>query len=246
MLPLSESVPVDIWSQLFPGSIHLWQLQVTTVAEQLTRWQQWLSVDELERASRFRRDPDCHMFILSRGGLRYLLGQYLNCAPATITFSYGDYGKPCLIQDGEPLHFNLAHSEGWVVYGFCCDCPIGVDVEQVKPCAYLEGLIQRCLTPAEQATLPVDEGDRTRAFIHYWTLKEAHLKAIGQGLSYAIHKVEVLWGHPPCLSLPAKLPNQNPLPWHLRTWYPADSLVAAVCGVFQTGEIELYRFPQVA
>jgi len=245
MLSLAESIPVNIWSQLSPGSIHLWQLQWMTVVEQLPHWQQWLSRDEMERANRFRQDLDRHRFILSRGGLRYLLGQYLNCKPAAVAFDYGDHGKPCLIQMGEPLQFNLAHSEGWVIYGFSRDRPIGVDVEQVQPRAYLEGLIQRCLTPAEQANLPADEADRPRVFIHYWTLKEAHLKAIGQGLSYAMNKVEVLWGQPPSLGLPAKLPNQEPLPWHMRTWHPAENMVSAVCGVFQAGAIDLYPFPQV-
>ena len=70
MLSLSEPVPVDVWSQLSPGSIQLWQLQATTVNQHLDEWQQWLSGDEAERASRFRRDCDRQMFVLSRGGLR--------------------------------------------------------------------------------------------------------------------------------------------------------------------------------
>jgi 4'-phosphopantetheinyl transferase len=250
MLPLSESVPIDVWSQLSPGTVHLWQMQIATVKGELIQWQGWLSADETARADRFRRDLDRRQFILSRGGLRYLLGRYLNRDPATLTFDYGEYGKPCLPLTPEmtpttlaPLYFNLAHSEGWVVYGFSRDRPIGVDVEQIQPRAYLEGLIQRCLTPAEQSTLPTDAGDRLRVFMQYWTLKEAHLKAIGQGLSYGMNQVEILWGQPPCLGRPAKLPNQDPLPWHMRTWYPDERMVAAVCGVFQAGAIELYSLP---
>lgn len=245
MLPLSESVPIDVWSQLSLGSVQLWQMRAETVDGELAQWQGWLSVEETERASRFRRDRDRRRFILGRGGLRYLLGQYLNCDPAAVAFDYGEYGKPSLAQGSELLHFNLAHSQNWVVYGFSRDRPIGVDVEQIQPRTSLEGLIQRCLTPAEQATLPTDVGDRLRVFMHYWTLKEAHLKAIGQGLSYSMNQVEILWGHPPCLGLPAKLPNQDPLPWHMRIWYPADSIVAAVCGVFSAGAIELYPFPAI-
>jgi 4'-phosphopantetheinyl transferase len=248
MLPLSESVPIDVWSQLSPGSVHLWQMQVATVQSELGPWQGWLSDDETAKAERFRRDPDRRRFILSRGGLRYLLGRYLNCDPATLTFEYGEYGKPGLpliTATTAPLHFNLAHSAGWVVYGFSRDRPIGVDVEQIQPRISLEGLIQRCLTPTEQATLPTDAGDRLRVFMHYWTLKEAHLKAIGQGLSYSMNQVEILWGQPPCLGLPAKLPHHDPLPWHIRTWYPAASMVAAVCGVFRAGAIDLYSFPLI-
>ncbi|MDA0866138.1 MAG: hypothetical protein O2890_06925, partial [Cyanobacteria bacterium] len=132
MLPLSESVPLGVWSQLSPGSIHLWQMQGAAIHGGLAQCQGWLSADEAARAARFRREQDRHLFILSRGGLRYLLGRYLNCEPATIALDYGEYGKPRLAL-AKTLHFNLAHSNGWVVYGFSCDRPIGVDVEPVQP-----------------------------------------------------------------------------------------------------------------
>ncbi len=243
MLPLTESVPIDVWSQLSPGSVHLWQMQGTAVTDNLARWHSWLSADETVRAERFHRDQDRRLFILSRGGLRYLVGRYLNRDPAALVFDYGEYGKPGLALASETLHFNLAHSNGWVVYGFSRDRPIGVDIEQVQPRTRLEGLIQRCLTPTEQVNLPTDADDRLRVFIHYWTLKEAHLKAIGLGLSYSMNQIEILWGSPPCLGIPVRLPKQNPLPWHLRTWHPEAHMVAAVCGVFRAGAIDLYAFP---
>ena len=212
---------------LTAAAMHLWQLPWRQVQAQQTAWYAWLSTDERDRAQRFLRPVDRDRFILSRGGLRYLLGQYLHCPPQTITLAYGTYGKPCLHASAPPLHFNLAHSDDWVIYGFS-RCPwLGVDVEQLTRRRHLEGLIQRCLTPAEQATLPPTPTARLQTFLHYWTIKEAHLKAIGQGLSYPMRAVQVSL-HPLQLEQPAQV-DHPPSAWALHLWSPGPGAIAAAC-----------------
>jgi len=207
------------------------------------KWSAWLSVDERDRAQRFARATDRDRFRLSRGGLRYLLAQYLNCAPKALAFTYSHYGKPSLLHPATPLQFNLAHSGAWVVYGVSQCRWLGVDVEQLSERPYLEALIQRCLSPSEQVTLPKTLVARQRAFFDYWTVKEAHLKAIGLGLSYPMSKLEVGWSPRPHLICPAHVPTGSATGWTIAQWQPDDRAIAAVCLGHANGVVARRPFP---
>jgi 4'-phosphopantetheinyl transferase len=212
-----------------PAETHIWQLCLPTVADRLTTWQSWLSADEHDRAQRFLRPTDRDRFILSRGGLRYLLARYLHCGPHSLAFTYSPHGKPQLMKPAAEVYFNLAHSGDWVIYGVSRCQWIGVDVEQMAPRPYLESLIRRCLTPDEQATLPNTAEGRLVSFFQYWTVKEACLKAIGLGLSYPIQAVQVSLGANPDLDLPATVEGQTIRHWSTQLWHPGDGAIAAVC-----------------
>ena len=75
---------------------HIWQLRIPWFRAECDRWFEWLSEDERERAHRFFKPVDRERFILSRGGLRYLLACYLNGEPESLRFAYSAYGKPSL------------------------------------------------------------------------------------------------------------------------------------------------------
>ncbi len=263
----------DPWPTLGPGTVHLWQFQCSQAQDQIENWWPWLDGDEQRRAQRFYRDRDRHTFILSRGGLRWLLGQYLQQAPQHITFGYGEYGKPELLpalpsevnfpthqgrdsqgrdsqgSDSQApgfsppggLQFNLAHSGDWVVYGITWAAAIGVDVEVITPRSHLEGLIERCLTPREQTHLAADPALRLGQFFDYWTVKEAHLKATGDGLRYAMTQVEVDWQSPPRLLQAA----DSQRVWRIDTWSPAPGVAAAVCVAGAVDGIALGVLPTV-
>jgi 4'-phosphopantetheinyl transferase len=69
---------------------------------------------------------------------------------------------------------------------------VGVDVECVRPLPDLDGVAARFFSPGEQArlgALPPDE--RLGTFFALWTLKEAYLKARGDGLSRPPESVEI-------------------------------------------------------
>jgi 4'-phosphopantetheinyl transferase len=223
--------PIPLSKLEFPSAseTHLWQLHLPTVTDRLTDWQSSLSTDESDRAQRFLSSTDRDRFILSRGGLRYLLAHYLNCSPHSLRFTYGPHGKPSLMKPAGDLHFNVAHSGDWVIYGVSRCQWIGVDVEQISRRAYLEALIRRCLTEQEQATLPDAAADRLTRFFEYWTVKEACLKAIGLGLSYPIQAVQVALGPTPHLDLPVTVAGKTIPHWSTQLWYPDDGAIAAVC-----------------
>lgn len=222
---------------------HVWQLYLPDFRAKTQQWLAWLSADEHDRAQRFYRSEDRDRFILSRGGLRYLIARYLICSPEAVAFAYSDYGKPSLANPSTALSFNLAHSGKWVVYVFGRCEHVGVDVEQVVLRTQLDGLVQRCLTPNEQARLPQSAPDRLQGFFQYWTIKEAHLKAIGLGLSYPMTEVEVAWQPEPHLVRPAEIPTASITSWAVRLWFPADDAIAAVCVGQTSSKISIRPFP---
>ena len=207
---------------------HLWQLHLPTTTADLTLCESWLSPTERDRAQRLVQSAR-HQFIVSRAGLRYLLAAYLGCTPTAVQFDYGAYGRPQLSHTWAGLQFNLAHSGSWVIYGVGHCQWLGVDVEQLTPRQRLEALIQRCLTPVEQATLPHVQTERLERFIQYWTVKEAHLKAVGLGLNYPMTAVQVRLQPTPQLVTPAQAAEVSTTQWQTQLWCPDATAIAAAC-----------------
>src|ERR1700730_18249872 len=88
------SPPVD-W-QLGPREVHIWAIALDQPSARVSAFSDTLSPDEQIRAGRFHFDRDRNRFIVGRGWLRALLGQYLGCAPAQLQFDYGNRGKPAI------------------------------------------------------------------------------------------------------------------------------------------------------
>lgn len=214
--------------QLTPATVQIWQLHLPSVTAQVPEWSRWLSIDEQQRMERFVFETDRVRYGLSRGGLRYLLGEYLQQSPETLVFDQTANGKPFLAVAGElPLHFNLSHSGDWVVYAISSQM-VGVDIEQVRPLRHLSRLAERCLSAAEQADLAQWQGSGgDRRFLDYWTCKEAYLKATGEGLTYPLDQVTVTLASPPTIRcLTSDRPSSQD--WTLHTWEPVQGYVAAL------------------
>ena len=69
---------------------------------------------------------------------------------------------------------------------------IGVDIEDIAPRLHLKSLIEAVMTPAERAELAALTGpERLRQFYRFWTGKEALVKALGDGFSTDVSKLEL-------------------------------------------------------
>lgn len=153
-----------------------------------------LSEEERARAARFMFPEHSRRFIAAHGRLRQVLGGVLGMDPAQIGFRKAAHGKPEL--DGEAaasgLQFNLSHSGAWAVVGWAHRRAIGVDVEVWRQMRDEAALVRRFFSPAENAAyeaLPAHE--RSAAFFHCWTRKEAYIKAVGRGLSLPLDSFDV-------------------------------------------------------
>ena len=150
-----------------------------------------LSRDEIERADRFRVDRPRRVFVASRAALRRTLGRELECDPRAIVFSIGCHGKPRIAPDCD-LHFNLSHSGSTIALGIAHGVEIGVDIEEVTRSVAFEDLADRFFAVSEAAAVRSScPHARRRLFFHFWTAKEAVLKATGSGLSVPVRNVEI-------------------------------------------------------
>ena len=175
-----------------PDTLHLWTLALDEPGP--TAELGWLSAEESARAARFVAEQDRRRFVRAHAGLRSILAGYLGVAPAAVTVTTGSLGKPGLDpgRHGTALRYNLSHSHGVALVVVGSHRAVGVDVERVRPLPDLDGLVARYCAPGEQAALgrlPPDR--RLEAFFTVWTLKEAYLKARGEGLHQRPESVEI-------------------------------------------------------
>jgi 4'-phosphopantetheinyl transferase len=186
-----------------------------------------LSPDEMARADRFHFVNDRNRFVVARGLLRELLGNYLQQNPASLSFSYGQHGKPSLSGEyaASELCFNLSHSAGLAVYAIARGRNLGIDVEHIRPESAGDEIAERYFSAREASdlrTLPPEA--KVEGFFHCWTRKEAYLKATGMGLQIPLESFAVSL----LPEMPAKFVEGVDPRWHLAAYHPADRYVAAV------------------
>jgi 4'-phosphopantetheinyl transferase len=174
------------------NEIHVWSAHMP--ARGLEELQRLLSVDELTRAKRFHFDRDRRHFIGRRAILRIVLASYLENTPASVRFSYNDFGKPCLADPAHSnrLSFNLSHSGELIRIAVAIDRDVGIDVEVVDESVPIDSVARSFFSPGEIATLEaLPESLRRAGFFSCWTRKEAYVKARGKGLSLPLASFDV-------------------------------------------------------
>jgi 4'-phosphopantetheinyl transferase len=167
------------------------QLEWKNYMPHLSKLRSLLSLDEQQRASTWIDTQNQDKFVIIRGMLRILLSNFLEHKPAEIIFSYNTWGKPILFHPNA-IHFNLSHSKEWVIYAFCKETPIGIDIEYQNPNIPIIKLARRYFSSCENAILNTLNTDKKiKGFYQAWVQKEAAIKALGLGFYFPLTKVEV-------------------------------------------------------
>ncbi len=218
---------------LGPHEAHVWRAWLDLPAPRIQALEQTLTADERGRASRFRFQTDRTRFIVARATLRALLGRYLNREPDTLRFSYSEYGKPALAEEGEsdPLLFNVSHSHQMALYAFTRSGDIGIDLEQISTDTRdYQDIARRFFSPAEvQELLSVPAKQRQEAFLNCWTRKEAYIKARGLGLSLILSQFDVsLTPGAPAALLATREKGQEQSAWSLYAIAPGPGYIGAL------------------
>jgi 4'-phosphopantetheinyl transferase len=209
-LPSSFAIPRQT---LGVDEIHVWHLHAAQVAEpaSLRRCEALLAPAEAERYARFGHERAQREFLLARTLARTVLASYTGTAPDALRFSVDAFGKPVLADPAANphLHFNLSHSQGVVVCAVAQGRQVGIDVENGRREVEYLDLAERYFAAAEVAHLRrLHPADLQAAFFAIWTLKEAFVKAIGQGLTFPLDSFafeldgDRLLGFQPPASLP--------------------------------------------
>jgi 4'-phosphopantetheinyl transferase len=204
----------------------VWCAALRDFHRELPRLESTLSLDEQVRASRFRSIDDRDAFVIGRGILRELLGQYIGRGASTIKFSYGPFGKPEIrgLPD-QPVYFNTSRSGGLVVYAVTSAGPVGVDVERVRMVLEFEYIASRFFSPLEANRLTALPPDRQmEGFFACWTRKEAFVKATGKGIGRGTVPVD------PAAQACSRAGDDSHLPdtWRFEVLRPASGYVGGL------------------
>jgi 4'-phosphopantetheinyl transferase len=214
-----------------PG-VQVWTLRLEGVDElAVAEWRDILDATERERADRFMFARHRVEFTAAHALVRFALSSITPDAhPMSWRLVGGKNGKPvaCLGEQPAPLSFNLSHTDGLVGVAMMPwpDRAIGFDLEALDRKVTLD-IADRYFRSEEIAWLrSLPETARSEGFLRLWTLKEAFIKATGEGLS---QDLAAFWFSP----LPPRIHFTPALPeraeeWHFEQRLVAERFVAAV------------------
>jgi 4'-phosphopantetheinyl transferase len=192
--------------------------------------QSTLDESERARADRFRVTADRDSYIAAHALLRAMLSKAGGVAASGWRFQVAAGGKPEIDPSlGRPdLRFSLSHTRGMVACAVGCGHTLGIDAEAWKEPAPLQ-LVPRIFAPAERALIAsAPPSGRAAIFYRLWTLKEAYLKATGQGITVPLNAVS--FGLDPVSIAFAPAIRDRPEAWHFAEFRPgpAHSMALAV------------------
>jgi 4'-phosphopantetheinyl transferase len=144
--------------------------------------------------------------LVARTLCRQVLGELLDVPPRELRFVTEERGRPLLHPDyAAPLTFSISHTDGLVTLAVCHDAEVGSDAENCDRATDTDSLMERVHCSEERAYIrrAGEEAERTRRFLHCWTLKEAVLKSTGMGIAvrlerfgYDVSGGRLSWGPP--------------------------------------------------
>jgi len=198
-----------------PGEVHLWQVGLAPASDWVARLEACLCPGEIIRANSFALPSLRRRFVVGRGSLRHILGNYLGQDPQTLALGYEPAGKPFITFEPTRLGFNLSHSGDLAIIALAQEPRIGVDLEFIDPELEIEEIAHRFFHGIEFAALMnIPAPLRRETFFNYWTCKEAYLKGIGAGLSRALHDFAIALSPPePPRLLEDRMDGSAPARW---------------------------------
>lgn len=152
-----------------------------------------LNSEEENRMRAFVHESDRQRYGICHSLLRLQLCQLTGIPARDITFGRGEYGKPFVSNMGlKDLQFNISHSAKHMLYGFCWNQQIGVDVEEIKQDFACEEIVLRFFSgPEINEYYDQPLYKRQEYFYSIWCRKESVIKALGVGLSMPLNTFSV-------------------------------------------------------
>ena len=177
-----------------PRTVHVWWARRQDAAP---AFEDLLDQAERDRLAAYRRAEDRDRFLAGCAVAKTALGGYLGRDPASVGLDRTcprcgrPHGKPRLA-GGAGLELSVSHAGDLVVVAVATRARVGVDVELLDRRLRPRELARVALAPEEAEELAaLDEDERVRAFLVYWTRKEAATKAVGRGLELELGEIRV-------------------------------------------------------
>jgi 4'-phosphopantetheinyl transferase len=198
----------------------------------LTRWRSMLDQDELDRADRYHFAVDRNIYTAAHALARLMLSEATGLSTDVWRYTVGQFGKPALAADLSKwnLHHNISHTRGLAACAIATH-DIGIDVERsdqtIDP-----GIARDYFAPEEIRILnSAAQSQKHSLFFRFWSLKEAFIKATGEGLSrpldsfsFSFEPLRIAF-HP---ERNHRRSDDNPAEWRFWELHPANGCVAAL------------------
>ncbi|MCH8318662.1 MAG: 4'-phosphopantetheinyl transferase superfamily protein, partial [Bacteroidetes bacterium] len=141
---------------------------------------------------------------------------------------------------------------------FCRDQEVGIDIEKIRNLPDLNELIEKNFTSSEivyikrnvfqrrgHVTSPLknkkNERDMLKRFFQFWTIKEAYLKAIGEGMRLSPDKLEfaIESGNIKLRSVKGIFEQED---WLFKEVAPGDNYVGTLAYKGSQGKLKIKEF----
>ncbi|MFZ1320224.1 MAG: 4'-phosphopantetheinyl transferase superfamily protein [Ignavibacteria bacterium] len=173
------------------NEVHVYRINISEQTNKISNLRKLLSNDETKKADRYRFAKDSNSYIISRGSIRKILSEYISIDADSINISYTEFGKPFI--ENSKINFNLSHSGDWCFIAVSLIKDIGIDIEKVRKIEDVLKIADRYFAINEYEHIKnFDSTEQINEFFRIWTLKEAFIKAIGEGLSFPLKNFSVI------------------------------------------------------
>lgn len=205
--------------EITSDDVHLWVACLDQPFAVLDNLRTFLSSEEVGRAERLQSTLDRNRAIASRGILRTVLACYLGVRPEWVAFAYSSRGKPDVaIPEATSIRFNLSHSGAYALIGVSLGRAIGVDLEVIRQLDNCDQLARLVLTARELVEFEeLSDDQKSSSLLARWTIKEAYLKATGQGLTADMTRFEFESGMDSSVTLHVDTPGATRNRWYVRS-----------------------------
>ena len=229
--------------KLISKTAYIYFINFDISKHEISSLKNYLSEDEIIKASKFRFQKDKNASIITRGALRLLSSEYLNIKPEDISFKYGEYGKPDYDFETN-LKFNVSHSGQVAIIGFVLNDDIGVDVEEIKTDFDVLDIVSNYFSKTEIKSLKkLPKENHTKGFYRCWTRKESFIKAKANGLSFPLDSFSVsIDSDEKTELLETKWDSTEKESWKLFTFSPQENYIGAVSIKGNINNIKYFTF----
>jgi 4'-phosphopantetheinyl transferase len=151
-----------------------------------------LSDEELQRADRLAADDDRALFLQRRAFRRFLASTVLEMSRplSQVIFEETGNGRPYLSESPDSW-FSFSSCRLGLLGAWSPTHAVGVDLEDHTKDLEATELAHRFFSRAEADVVEELDGlERLRVFYRFWSLKEAALKSIGEGLPFGLDAFE--------------------------------------------------------
>lgn len=184
---LSNPGKTVIRPSLKEGEVHVWRVFLDWPDEAIIKGLVSLSMEQRARAQRLVNTQHRRYYIASHTALHAILKLYLPIS-GRLQFRYDNYGKPYLLNNAS-LYFNLSDSHKVALYAITKNREVGIDIESIRGNLRTNDIVKRFFSPDEiTAFRRLPQNQHLAGFFRIWTLKEAYIKVIRQGMSFGLNR----------------------------------------------------------